>query len=728
LSSARRISHPADYASALAAVALGATALTTQIVILRECLSVFYGNELVIGFILSLWMAITGLGALAGRVIEHREDKYIPLSVIFIGLGLTPPLSVFFLRYLRNLLFEPGIMLDLWTIFAFSSLFLLPFCFLAGFTFPLLSRLAGSGQGKSPIARIYSWEAFGSVLGGGIFSLVLVFSFSTFEILLALTIVNSLVALILAKMERRPYLMAISFLLSVIAFGAFKTVDLDMMTRKFLFPHQRLLFFKDTPYGNVTVTSRDGQTNFYENGLLLFSSQDPISREEAVHYAMAQHPHPRYVLLISGGFAGLIGEILKYRDVAAIDYVELNPALTAIGKLYTPELKDRRVNIINTDARLFIRETRKSYDVVLVNLPDPQTAQINRFYTDEFFHELKSTLNRKTIVSLSLTSSADYLSKEARALKGSILATLKKNFSNVVIIAGSRDFFLASDSPLAMKIAPFIEQKGISNTYVNAYYIDDDLTVRRSEFIRQSLLKEGRLNKDFAPIAYLHSLLLWLSAFEPGLWIWPLLLVLFLIFAIFFRTLNPITFGIFTGGFSASSLEVILLFSFQIIYGYVYQMLGIIVTTFMAGLGLGALYKPRSGKPVSRFIAIQYGMALLSLLLPLFLATGEFVPRTHIGTHAFFVSMAFLIALLIGAEFSVAANLSVGPLVHRASRLYSIDLIGAAMGALLISALCIPIMGVLWVSVLIAFLNIISATVAFWKRKEYTSILTEKYG
>ncbi len=52
--------------------------------------------------------------------------------------------------------------------------------------------------------------------------------------------------------------------------------------------------------------------------------------------------------------------------------------------------------------------------------------------------------------------------------------------------------------------------------------------------------------------------------------------------------MNTITLGILTGGFAASSVEILLLISFQIIYGYVYFLTGVIISIFMAGLAFGA--------------------------------------------------------------------------------------------------------------------------------------------
>jgi len=43
------------------------------------------------------------------------------------------------------------------------------------------------------------------------------------------------------------------------------------------------------------------------------------------------------------------------------------------------------VHVHVTDGRLFLKTTQSTFDVVIVNLPEPQNAQLNRFYTVEFF-------------------------------------------------------------------------------------------------------------------------------------------------------------------------------------------------------------------------------------------------------------------------------------------------------------------------------------------------------
>jgi len=45
---------------------LGLTAMATQVVMIREALTLFNGNELIIGLFLGLWMILTALGSFLG--------------------------------------------------------------------------------------------------------------------------------------------------------------------------------------------------------------------------------------------------------------------------------------------------------------------------------------------------------------------------------------------------------------------------------------------------------------------------------------------------------------------------------------------------------------------------------------------------------------------------------------------------------------------------------------
>ena len=695
-------------------IILGFTSIIVQIILLREFLSVFSGNELVIGIILANWMLLTGLGSYLGKFSNKIKNK---INLIISGqllLGILPIVIVFLLNYLRNMIFPPGKMINLFEIFFGSLILLTPFCLIAGFLFTIFSSYFSHLLKSNEINKVYAIEGVGSILGGLLFNFVFLFLLKTFVSLKVLFMINFLTAAILlysADKKINSYIQVIlTVILSVIVF----TKDIDSIALNYLFNNQEIVYQKNTPYGNLIVTKTSGQLNFFENGVSLFSTENTISNEENVHYAMVQHSNPKKILLISGGVSGTISEILKY-DISSLDYVEIDPWLIKIGKKLTDNIvDDKRLKIVNQDPRLFIRKTKCKYDVVLINIPNPTDASTNRYYTIEFFTELKNLLNKNAVISISLMSSSNYLSEEALEMHSVLFATLKKVFINVIIIPGSRNYFIASDGNLSYSITQLIEAGNIENEFVNQYYIEDTQLFFRSEIIQNALSHNVEINKDFKPVSYFFQLKYWLSYFHKNFLIFGLILFIPLLYLIF--RLNIINIGLFTTGFSASSIEVLLLIAFQVIYGYVYQMTGIIITLFMVGLVIGSAFLYKKLKlNIKNYYRIQYIIGVYSLIIPLILIFLNSSFKNIFVVHLIFLILIVTIAILTGLQFALASKLRVASITTTAATAYGSDLFGSAVGALLVSAFLIPYFGLIKVCFIIAIVNFIVGTLILFK-------------
>jgi len=182
-------------------------------------------------------------------------------------------------------------------------------------------------------------------------------------------------------------------------------------------------------YGNIVVTKIKEQFSFFQNGVLLFTVPDKLTAEESVHYALLEHPHPTSVLLIGGGAGGSIEEAQKHPSLQTVDYVELDPLLVNLAFDFTDSANTDSegsglFHIHHTDGRLFIKSTDKKYDVVILNLPNPYSAQLNRFYTIEFYREIKQILRPGGIVSVQMPSSENAIGPELSAYLSTIHATL----------------------------------------------------------------------------------------------------------------------------------------------------------------------------------------------------------------------------------------------------------------------------------------------------------------
>jgi spermidine synthase len=707
-----------DKRTMLAIGGVGFTAIVTQTILLREFLSIFSGNELVIGIVLANWMVLTACGSLLGRLADKVVNKTRFITILLIVASVLPLVSVFLLNYLRNVVFLVGTAIGAIESIYYSFVILLPFCLVSGSLFTVFALAVSEQHRSNRIADVYSLEAMGSVIGGLLFNLLILLVVTTFQALLLMALVDLGICLFFSVHQKGRLMQYVIVSLAILALFSLAQLHLDSIVKRYLYQNQELLACKDTPYGNLAVTRQERQFNFFENGSLLFSTNDPTANEDAVHYAMIQHPHPRTVLLISGGISGTTLEILKY-GVDRIDYVEINPSIIDFGAKYTTALSDHRINVVNEDGRRYLRRVNTGYDVALINVPDPTSAQTNRYFTSEFLRELKTKLNSGAVVSFGLLPSVDYLSYDARQVSSVFFNTLKAQFKNVLIIPGLRNHFLGSDGDLTLGIAESISRRGISNAYVNQYYIDDQLLRQQSNEIMRTIDANTAPNTDFVPVAYYRQLLYWLSSFGLKPWI-PAVLAGLIFLAIAWK-LNTISLGMFTGGFAASSIEIILLISFQIIYGYVYQATGVVIAIFMAGLAVGS-YVGRKSLHIADFtlfIGVQFALGIYALLLPAVLYTmKEFVGSDAI-IYGVFVVLTLFAATAVGFEFSLASRLLGIKISPVASTLYGVDLIGSAIGALLVSIYLIPLLGITRSSLIVALIVLTSGTAALIARNRF---------
>jgi spermidine synthase len=706
------ITSPKGTAGALAA--LGATAVGAQIILVREFLSVFHGNELVIGIVLACWMILTGGGAFLGRNAHRAPARVVPYALL--ALGITPLVTVFLLRYLRNIVFTAGSVIPVVQAFLSAGILLLPFCSLSGYSFALLAGTLAPRTERNPAAAAYAWESFGSAASGLLFSLLVIPRLETFQGLSLLLILNGGLSALLAFRSKERILAFFGALGLLAGLYALAWGNLDLVSRRFLFPGQTILYFKDTPYGNLTVTGQEGQVSLFENGVLMFSTNDVTANEENVHYAMAQRASSRKVLLIGGGITGTTTEVLKY-GVERLDYAEMNPWVLQIGREFTSTLNDPRIHVIMGDARQYVRASAERYDIALISLPDPETIQLNRFYTEEFFQSVKKVLTDSGVVSISLLPAAEYLGPESRKTSSVLYATLRRSFANVLIVPGMRNYFLASDGALDIRIGRLMEERNVTTTYVNRYYLDDRMLQQRSAGILRSLDPAAPPNTDFAPISYYLQLTYWLSYFGavPEVWVGLAATAI----ALLLWRFSPVGAGVFVGGFVGVSLEILLLLVFQTLSGSLYYMTGIVITAFMAGLAAGAWsarrFLPESG--LRLFAGLQLGVAAGCVLLPFLFAGLRDANLSSGAMQGLFSLLAFALAILFGMEFAVASSLRGGSAASTASELYGLDLAGSALGALVISVYALPLFGISKVSVLLGSASAAAALFCSLMRK-----------
>ena len=718
----------------LAVIFLGLSAFLTQVTLMRELLSAFAGNELILGIALGAWLLLTGIGSSLGRLVPRLARPLEVFLAAQVVLALVPVAGVLLLRTLRNVVFLRGAAVGVpETVLSCAGL-LAPYCLLTGFVLTLATAIFDRGKGPESIGRVYFFDAAGSVAGGLLFSFVLVAWLSHLEILYAAAAANLAMACLVSWLAGRRAMLAAAAAATTALVAAILFWNLDELSIRALHAREHVVDSETSPYGSLVVTELAGQHTFWENGIPLFSTGNTAAAEEMVHYAMAQRPEAKRVLLVSGGAAGALRELLKYP--AAVDYVELDPLIVRVAREVSAEaredLADPRIEVIPTDGRLFVRQTDRQYGVVLINLPDPSTWQINRFYTREFFGEVKRRLTGDGVLSFSLGEYGNFLRPELARLAAVARRTLQEEFRNVLILPTERLRFLASDGPLTAEIAQRLREHAIRTQWLDESRLRDTLSPSRmadvgrpSEGESGQPPREPPINRDFSPVLYYYHLLDWMGQFQVRLGVMEGLLLV--VFAVFLVRLRPVGLAVFTTGLAASALEVVLLLGFQVLFGSLYQRVGLIVTMFMLGLGTGSFWTSRKTTPYDRrhLTMLVFAVAAFAALLPAGLAAlGRFPngPAATAAAQTVIYLLTLLLAVLVGCTFPLAGKIDFGyPLgaaSATASRLYTADYLGAALGALLVSTWLVPLVGVTAVCLLVAGLSAASGGVLLlaWRK------------
>ncbi len=743
------LSPPSPRALTLLAVgALGATAVMTQLALMRELLAAFSGNELVLGICLGNWLLLTGLGAGLGRWLaprdeggtaaapappataERRPAKWLRGAPWFnaglIVVAVIPLFQVAAVRVLRDPVFGHGMAVGLTGTVVGSLVLLAPFCLVSGALLVLACSAPAPTREHAGLGRVYLADTVGGIAGGVLFSFALVPWCDHFALLCFPAFLDLTLAGLLAWRRRAWFLLEVSVVVAAGLAVHVALVDADFVTTALQFRGEEVVFRANSPYGRLVVGDRDGLLTFHENGVPVAATENLGAVEEAVEYALSQRPAARRVLLLGGGVTGDAREILRADPGATVTYVELDPAIVAAGWRLLPEnLDDPRIRIVTTDGRRFVRRSHEHFDAAIIDLPDPSTSQLNRFYTAEFFQSLRRRLAPGAVLAFGLGHYENYVSPELGRLLASARRTLATVFPHLLMIPGGRVFFLASDRPLDPDIASRLAQSGVPPRLLTRSYLQATLAPDRLADLDRAVARPAARNRDFDPILYYYHLRHWLSQFAG-----PSKLLaagLGLLLAGYLLRLRPAPRIIFASGFAASGLEVVILLGYQVLYGSLYRQVGVVVTVFMAGLAAGAWWATHGSsrvttgcrrRPGRTLVALACGVALLAAALPWLLRAPAVLEAATGGEAAgqgFILLLTFGLAWLVGAQFPLAGSADAAAVTAVAAGLFGADLVGAALGALLVSTLLLPLFGVTIVCLLTAGLNAAAAGLA-WRR------------
>ncbi len=289
---------------------------------------------------------------------------------------------------------------------------------LVGLEIPLVMRILKREVAlKNLVSQVLTFDYLGALAVSVAFPIVLVPHLGLIRTGLLFGVLNAAVAvwaLWVFRFELRRFAahaVACGLTLALLAAG-FVQADAVTSLAEDKFYQDRIVLAATSPYQRVVVTQGRTGAKLFLNGNLQFAERDEYRYHEAlVHPAMAAFGAPRRVAVLGGGDGMAVREILKYPSVESITLVELDPNMTrlfaqdpAMVRLNGGSLSSPQLTIVNTDAFQWLQHGTDSFDVIIVDFPDPTNFSIGKLYTNSFYALLAERLSASGYAVIQTTS------------------------------------------------------------------------------------------------------------------------------------------------------------------------------------------------------------------------------------------------------------------------------------------------------------------------------------
>jgi spermidine synthase len=157
--------------------------------------------------------------------------------------------------------------------------------------------------------------------------------------------------------------------------------------------YDKVVYAQHTGFQNIDITEWRGQRWFYYNGINNFSTIDEwLYYEPLVHPVMELSKSAQNVLVIGGDNGLAIREVLKHQEVNHLKHLILDTALYQLAKshdLFTAinqhSLQHNKVSSQQQNIFRHLNSKVSTYDVVIVDMPDPVDLELNQYYTQAFY-------------------------------------------------------------------------------------------------------------------------------------------------------------------------------------------------------------------------------------------------------------------------------------------------------------------------------------------------------
>jgi spermidine synthase len=348
-----------------------------------------------------------GIGSWLSRFIERgvaQRFVEVELGVALIGGACAP------------LLFLAFAFTDVFRLVLYGSV--LAIGTLVGLEIPLLLRiLKDQVRFKDLVSQVLTFDYLGALAASICFPLLFVPKLGLVRTSLLFGLLNALVGLwstwLLAPVLGNPLRLRVK----AVGLSLLLLVGLVLGDRLTNFSEDHLyadevVYSSSSPYQRIVLTRGQRGFSLYLNGNLQFSSVDEYRYHEAlVHPALVRAGSVGRVLVLGGGDGLAAREVLRYPEVQSVTLVDLDPAITGLATRYEElaalnarALSHPKLHVVNTDAMKFLSESRDTWDVVIVDFPDPNNFALGKLYTTGFYKLLKRRMAPEGVAVIQSTS------------------------------------------------------------------------------------------------------------------------------------------------------------------------------------------------------------------------------------------------------------------------------------------------------------------------------------
>ncbi len=746
----------------------GLFTIAAQALLFREFITTFESNDISVGVFFSSWFLWVGLGAFLAYKAKTVAEKLIN-NIEFLFLCYIPAFiaELLLITQARELAGTTTYtLLPIKTIVLLSILVNAPISIITGMLFPVVCRWT-QDEDKLAVSRVYVFEASGSFLGGLGTTLLLGTGVSSTRIFFILAFIVSFSFLCVRIVRSKKWGWAfIPILICVcLIVGADKKLSqqLRIIKWKKLLPENALKGSFRTAQAEYLYGVYRDQWVAVREGSVCEALPDKSNTGRIAAIGLCQNPDAKRVLVIGSGL-GLCYEFLHLKQIEKVTWANSdNEYVQEVDKFIPTEFKvtDNRLHRLTGDIRSLLAKEKHYYDLVILNLPDATSSILNRYYTLEFYRQIKEALRPNGILQIRITAGENIMGTELINLGASTKLTLGKVFSQLVLTPGEDTWFIASDTAKLTDEPDSLRQrfaaiKGGTDIFppeaLLSVYLPDRANAAMESYSGADLPERLMINRDSRPLTHLYSLLLaakqsgapgtklvkYLALAGPLAFVIPIIVFIALRAVYILKTgqqghLSSFdnSFLVFSAGWVGIGVMIVLMYLYQTHFGSLYLYIGVISSVFMAGLTVGAvlikhlLTDKRKIQPQILLFAI---IAVHSLILTVI----AFWPGEK-WTHLNFTTVFFLCGFCTGSYFPLAAKQladSAFETGQAGSKLETADHIGASAGGLLTSLILVPVLGTkltLFIFILLVLANISPVVLKLYKPGKIPFLITTPF-